>query len=88
MITVKKTEYGTVYETIDELINADIESLYEDRDNYYFHLIPECFCENAVWVVNKQTREVSYMMFTEFIFDTMYKTNAKKIDLQTLKRAG
>lgn len=85
---MKKTEYGTVYETIDELINANIESLYEDENNYYFHLVPECFYENAVWVVDKQTEDVSYMMFTEFIFETIYKTGAIEIDPKTLKRAG
>jgi len=85
---MQKTEQGTIYETLGELMNANIESVYEDSTHYYFHLVPECFYENAVWVVEKENESVSYMMYTEFIFDVMHKTNAKKIDWKTLKRSS
>jgi hypothetical protein len=76
----------TVYETLDDLLNADIESVYEDDNNYYFHLVPECYYENAVWVVDKQTSIVSYIMYTEFLCEHMYEEGTRQISPESINR--
>ena len=80
-----KNGEGTVYETFDELLNADIESVFEDENNYYFHLVPECYFENAMWVVNKKTYEVSYMMFTKFRFEILDTESVREIKPDLIK---
>lgn len=76
----------TMYETLDDLLNADMESVYEDNSNYYFHLVPECYYENAVWSVDKKTYRVSYIMYTEFLCEHMYEKGTKQISPELIKR--
>ena len=81
-----KHENGvTVYETLEELLNADIDFITECDDSYYIRLKPESYYDNSVWVVNKHTLKVSFMLFTQY-FDIMDK--ATPVNPATLKRVS
>ncbi len=76
----------TEYETFDELLNADVLFITEDEKNYYIRVKPERFFDNCVWVVDKDTKKVSFIYYTDYLVDVI--DHAVPVDLQFLKRAG
>lgn len=74
-----------VYETIDELLSADVKELYEDSENYYFRLKPNCYYDNGAWVVNKNDNKVSFLLYT-LVMMKVAENTAHQIDLSTLKK--
>lgn len=78
-----------VYETFDELLNAEIVSVSEYEGFYYIRLKPQEFYDNSMWKVDKKTKNVSLMYYTEYLLEINDK--AKHIDpamLRTLKRGA
>ncbi len=69
---MKKTEYGIVYETLDELLDSDCIEIAEDDDFYYFRVKPETHYDNSSWKVNKNNRQVSYGLYTELFISNRY----------------
>lgn len=55
----------TVYETFNELLDADIMNMYEHQGKYFIEVRPEEFYDETVWVVDKQTEKVSFVHFVE-----------------------
>ena len=59
-----------IYEDIIEHKNyRNVEFISELDDILYVKMDPEDYYENAIWKVNKKTKEITYMMFTEYIID-------------------
>lgn len=83
---INKTTGLTEYETFDELLKADIIEFTEDGTNYYIRTKPQQYYENNIWIVNKKTKKVSFMYYTEYLGD--YMENVTPIDPATLKRVG
>lgn len=75
-----------VYENLDELLAADIVSISEYDGFYYVKTKPDCYYDNSIWKVNKQTRKATFMLFTEYIVNVMDK--AKEIDPAILRRGA
>lgn len=63
----------TEYESFNELLNADIDEMTENKNRYFIQLKPEQFYDNTVWVVDKQTKSVSFIHFTEYLINFMDK---------------
>lgn len=72
-----------VYETIEDLLDADIQFVSDCGDNLYVKLKPDNYYDNSIWVVDKKTKKVSFMLFTGYID---YKAQAKPSDRQALER--
>lgn len=81
---MKKHEYGVEYETLDELLSSDPIEIYEDEDNYYFSLKPDGLYDNSMWVVDKKSKNVSFMYFTQFIVERLDK--ARKITINEIEK--
>lgn len=74
-----------VYESMDELLGADIVFVVEYDGFYYFRLEPEEHFDNTVWKVDKQTKEISCIHLVEY-FDIEDK--ATRIDPSKLRRVS
>lgn len=83
---VNETTGLTEYETFDELLNADIMEMTEDVDNYYILTKPQQYYENNIWIVNKKTKEVSFMYYIQYVINIMEKVSP--VNPETLKRVG
>ena len=54
--------------TYDELMSReDVQSISEHEGFLYVKLPPTEYYDNTIWRVNKETHEVSYMMFTDYL---------------------
>ena len=85
----KSKESGlTIYETLDELLSADIVNIFEYKNDYYIELQPEHFYDCRVHKVDKQTGKLSciHKVETALIPDE----ERKQIDPKELRkqRAG
>jgi len=74
----------TEYETFEELLKAEIISFTEDKENYYIRLVPEQTFENTIWVVNKKTKNVSWIAFTVYICNIIDKVTP--VDIEKIKK--
>ena len=53
-----------------EQLMAKTRSFITEYDGYLYVKLPaEEYYDNTIWKVNKETKEVSYMMFTEYIIE-------------------
>jgi len=77
-----------IYESLEEMISAGIESAYEYEDNYYLNVRSNDFYNNTIWVVNKKTGEVLDKNFVCDFILTGICDKAKKINPAILKRAN
>ena len=75
----------TVYESLDELLAADIIFMSEYNGFYYIRVNSGDYYDNSVWTVNKRTGEVSFIGYTEYF---EIEDKAKEINPLTLKRAS
>lgn len=75
-----------VYETFDELLDADIEIMSDYDGFYYIRLKPQELYDDSIWKVDKRTGEVSCSSFIDYMLDIQDK--ATPIDPKTLKRAS
>ena len=75
-----------IYESLDELLDADIIDMFEYDGDYYISVQPEHFHDEAVWKVNKQSGKVSVIHYVE----TFCIADKDKIQINpnTLKRAS
>lgn len=64
---VDKEADFTVYETVEELIEAGVCLVYECGNSYYVRITPPGRWYNCIWIVNKETREVTSMYYTDFL---------------------
>ena len=53
--------------TYDDLMKEKPLFIAEYDGYLYVKLFPKQFYENTIWKVNKKTKEVSYMMFTQYL---------------------
>ena len=74
-----------VYETVDDFRDQTITLAYEDAQNYYFRVASHDFYDNRIWIVNKSTKAVSDMYFTDWMCDVMDSTTPMEVEV--LKRA-
>lgn len=74
-----------VYETLDELLRADVISVSEYEEHYYISVKREYEYSNCIWKVDKKTGKASYMMYTEYL---RFADKAKEIDPATLRRGA
>lgn len=74
-----------VYETVDDFRDQTITLAYEDAQNYYFRVRSHDFYDNRIWIVNKSTKAVSYMSFTDWMCDVEDRTTPMEVGV--LKRA-
>ncbi len=58
---------GIVYETLDEVLNAEIKFVSEYDGFYYIKLKPDCYYDNGMLKVDKYTGSVSYIYFTQYL---------------------
>jgi len=55
--------------TFEELLKQDISYITEDANSYYVKLTPTDNYDDSLWVINKQTMEVSYMSCIDYGLD-------------------
>lgn len=82
---VNKTTGLTMYDTFDEILNAEIVLFTEDENNYYIRTKPQQYFENNVWIIDKKTEKVSFMYFTGYMCEVM--DNVTPVDPKNIKRA-
>lgn len=75
-----------VYETLQELIDKGITEAWDYQNNYYICVRLDDNYDNRIWVVDKKTKKVSSMFFTEFMLFIM--DMATQVDPARLKRAS
>ncbi len=78
-----------VYGSLKELLHEKIFWIREDDVNYYVCLEsnPGQYYNNITWVVNKNTDNVTFMGFTDFIREGLFEKTTL-VDPETLKRAS
>ena len=74
-----------VYETVDDFHNQTITLACENAQNYYFTVRSHDFYDNRIWIVDKSSKAVSYMSFTDWMCDVMDSTTPMEVEV--LKRA-
>lgn len=80
---MKKTKYGDVYESLEELQNEDIEFVNEDDENYYIRLKPDGDYDNRMWKVHKKTGKVSSIFMTVYF---SIEPSTRPVDITTFKK--
>lgn len=80
---IDKDNGHSIYETFDELINAGIVMISEYGNCLFVRVKPEYLYDNSIWVVDKKTGEVTYMMFTDYI--TNVEPKAKLLNPEQFK---
>ena len=76
------------YETLDEILDAKIDSATMDENKYYFIVHYDDIYSNTVWVVDKKTEAVSQMTLIEYMFDNPGIDNVESFDPQSIKRVS
>ena len=64
---MKENVIMAVFDSVEELIEQGIEFVTKDETYFYVRVKPRAYYENSIWKVNRKTRKVEYMMFTEYI---------------------
>ena len=72
-----------VYETFEDLVNKGITAIWDYQNNYYIRVKLDDNYDNRIWVVDKKSKKVSDMFFTDF-FEFIDK--ATEIDPETLRK--
>ena len=72
------------YESLNELIEQGIVYAAEDKDNYYITVEPDHPYENSMWIVDKKTKKIDWMYFTEWLVDK--SESCREIDPKNIKR--
>lgn len=73
-----------IYESLDELLNQTVLHVTEDADNYYVKLKTDDFYDNIIWVCNKRTGKVSWMLLTEYF---VFEDDTKPVNPDELKES-
>ncbi len=68
-MSIKMLDYYEVSGTFNDLINEDIDFVDETDDFYFIGLKSQETYENAIYKVNKKTKDVSWTAFTTFIIE-------------------
>lgn len=78
---------GNKIPTFDELLNKDIYYVTEDEKNYYFkpNLSPGVIYDTSLWVVDKETKSVSYLDCMEYVFNGTHD-RTKPVDISLLRK--
>lgn len=71
-----------IYETVEDILEAKIEQVYDYEGFYFIALKPESVWDNSAWIMNKSTKEVKHTFYTA-MFEAM--DNGKKIDVNEFK---
>lgn len=71
--------------TLEEILDEDIEYSVEDSNFYYLRPKVTVEYDNTLWRVDKKTKKVEYMDFTEYILDVY--PNIEEIDISDIKRS-
>lgn len=74
-----------IYETLQDLLSKDILKVGEYDEKYYVELKTDDPYDNTVWIVDKNTLEVSWIHFTTFIIEDIDE-KVKPVDIETLRR--
>ena len=77
-----------MYESLEEMISAGIESVYEYEENYYLNVRSNDFYSNTIWGLNKNTGNISRKNFVCDFILTGICDKAKEINPAILKRAN
>lgn len=56
-----------VYEKIEDFLDKTITEAYDYSDKYYFTIKSKDNYDNRIWIIDKKTKKVSNMFYTEFI---------------------
>ena len=75
----------TIYDTFDELLNADLDWVYEDNQYYYIQAKSDFVYSGTAYRVDKRTKCVERMHFLKMINGIK---NAEKTDPKTIKGAS
>ena len=75
-----------IYETFEDLLDADIDFISENEQNYYIRIKSKAFYDDNMWAVDKKTNKVSFIGYINYMLNIM--DNTKPVDPETLKRAG
>lgn len=73
-----------VYESLAELLDQKVLNVTEDDANYYVELEAENFYDNTIWVANKRTGKVTWMLLTEYFG---IEDNTTPVDPDELKES-
>jgi len=61
--------YESVKEIVKEIQSSGCSWIREDNDNYYVALVAENEQDDSLWIVNKKTKQVTYMSVLLFLID-------------------
>ncbi len=75
----------TIYDTINELLNTDLDWVYEDDEYYYMQPTTDFVYSGTAYRVDKKTKSVERMHFVKMIKSIK---KAKQIDPKTIERAS
>ena len=82
-----KTNNGMeIYESVDDLLQKDITEIWDYDGEYYVSVRSDSFYDGRIWIVDKDTKQVSKGYYTDFIVDIMDK--ATPVDPEILRRAS
>lgn len=56
---------------LNEILKSDIGSVWKDNDNFYATVNTGDMYNNSIYVINIETKKVSWKLFTVFMFDNL-----------------
>lgn len=73
-------------ETLEELLSLkqQIRFVTEDSEHYYIMIDSPSSCNNAIWVANKNSGEISEIYYTDYIISIEDKVSP--VDPETLRK--
>lgn len=66
------------FKNLSEIMKQKISNVYETKENYYVTIDQNDPWDNSIYEVNKKTKNVKSIMFTDFIVDV---DDYKQIDV-------
>lgn len=72
------------YETLAELLDADIGYIKEFGENYYVYVNYDDQYHNTIWVINKATKNISQMSLIDYLIKI--DGNAVEVDPSIIKK--
>ena len=84
-MSIKMLDYYKVSGTFDDLLNEDISFVKETEDFYFIGLKSQGNYDNTIYKVNKKTKEVSWMVFIDFLLEYGEKYSELNVE-EFLKR--
>lgn len=79
-MSIKMTDNYKVSGTFDDLLNDDINMVYDTSEYYFISLKSQGMYDNTIYKVDKKSKEVSWVVLIDFLFEYKGKYSILNIE--------